>query len=301
VQRHLLQEVIYMLINEAAKISKLTKKAIEYYIEQNLLTPVVMDNGYRQFSQNDIERLLKIAVLRRLDLSIADINAVLKDSTGKTLRKLSVKKELAMRKDNEKKTLLDELACGKDYEDIGDRLRSLEEHATIADKLLDAFPGYYGRFVCLHFSRFLNEPITTPTQQDAYRTIISFLDMMECPAFPEDLQQILEESTDNIKVETIQQMLENTTRSIENPEKFMAENHEIIENYLAFKQSEEYKNSPIYQLQELMKSFHTTSGYYDIFIPAMKVLSASYRAYYNKLELANNKLLLQYPEIEKLQ
>lgn len=48
-----------MLINEVCKKCKLTKKAVEYYGEQGLIKPVVMENGYRQFSDDDAMKLKK--------------------------------------------------------------------------------------------------------------------------------------------------------------------------------------------------------------------------------------------------
>lgn len=36
-----------MLINEVCKKCSLTQKAIEYYIEQGLVIPVIQENGYR--------------------------------------------------------------------------------------------------------------------------------------------------------------------------------------------------------------------------------------------------------------
>ena len=59
-------------------------------------------------------------------------------------------------------------------------------------------------------------------------------------------------------------------------------------------------NLPMYKIQSLLKEFNNTSGYYDIFIPAMKRLSTSYTEYYRQLEIANDKLLKQYPDIERL-
>lgn len=38
-----------MLINEVCRRCGLTKKAVEYYVEQELLTPLVLENGYRDF------------------------------------------------------------------------------------------------------------------------------------------------------------------------------------------------------------------------------------------------------------
>ncbi len=49
-----------------------------------------------------------------------------------------------------------------------------------------------------------------------------------------------------------------------------------------------------------MKEFNSTSGYYDIFITAIRQLSSSYSEYYRQMEIANEKLLAQYPEIEKM-
>ena len=59
-----------MLINKVCKKCRLTKKAIEYYAEQSLVHPETLENGYRNFSAADIERLKKIAILRRLGLSV---------------------------------------------------------------------------------------------------------------------------------------------------------------------------------------------------------------------------------------
>ena len=66
-----------MLINEVCKRCKLTKKAVEYYEEQGLICPKVMENGYRAFSEDDVVYLSKIAILRELGLSVSDIKSVL--------------------------------------------------------------------------------------------------------------------------------------------------------------------------------------------------------------------------------
>ncbi|WP_218970981.1 hypothetical protein [Cytobacillus solani] len=166
--------------------------------------------------------------------------------------------------------------------------------------MLEAFPGYYGRFICLHFARFLNEPITTSEQQAAYEEIITFLDNAPSIDFPKEVQSFLVESTKHINIEDIHGMIENTKRSIEDPQKFLSGNREMLEQYLEYKQSEEYKQSPVYHMQRILKEYNRTSGYYDVFIPAMKKLSVSYSKYYEQMESANEKLLLQYPEIAAL-
>ncbi|MDD2999071.1 MAG: MerR family transcriptional regulator, partial [Candidatus Riflebacteria bacterium] len=49
-----------MLIKTTSKVTDLTKKAIEYYTEQGLISPAILENGYRDFNEKDVERLKKI-------------------------------------------------------------------------------------------------------------------------------------------------------------------------------------------------------------------------------------------------
>ena len=82
-------EVINMLIKEVSRLTKLTKKAIEYYSEQGLVFPTILENGYRDYKQEDIDRLKKIAVLRKLDISAVEIFEILNDKTDSVLKKIS--------------------------------------------------------------------------------------------------------------------------------------------------------------------------------------------------------------------
>lgn len=289
-----------MLIHEASKRTNLTKKAIEYYTEQKLLAPLLLDNGYRDFSSNDIECLKKISVLRKLGLSIEDIKTVLADENSETLKRLSVRKELNLQREHTKNAILDQLSCGKSYAEISSELAALEKSATITEKLLEAFPGYYGRLISLHWARFLNEPLITEDQQNAYQEILLFLDNAPSMNFPESLQAYLDDATQSISTLDIKKMNEKTKASIKDPDTFLSENKEFLESYLAYIQSEEYKNSPMAQMKALLAEFNKTSGYYDILIPAMKRLSPAYSEYCEQSEIANEKIYAMYPEAKKL-
>lgn len=72
-----------MLINEVCKITGLTKKAIEYYMEKGLIAPRIEENGYRRFDSEDVARLKEISVLRKLGLSIPEIRSVLDKGNSK--------------------------------------------------------------------------------------------------------------------------------------------------------------------------------------------------------------------------
>ena len=62
-----------MKINEVVKITGLTKKAIRLYEERGLITVVRSENGYRDYSENDIKLLEQIKLLRTAGVSIIDI------------------------------------------------------------------------------------------------------------------------------------------------------------------------------------------------------------------------------------
>ena len=71
---------------------------------------------------------------------------------------------------------------------------------------------------------------------------------------------------------------------------------DMLEQYRAVMESEEYKATPAYRLQECLKQFQNESGYNEVFIPAMQRLSPSYREYYKALQIANETFIRQYPQ-----
>lgn len=67
-----------MLLNEIAKETGMTKRAVKYYEEKGLLSVHKDGNGYRNYSPQDVETLKKISVYRKLGISIKDIQSLLK-------------------------------------------------------------------------------------------------------------------------------------------------------------------------------------------------------------------------------
>ncbi len=287
-----------MLINEVCQSAGLTKKAVEYYIEQELIRPAALDNGYRDFTEGDARRLKKIAVLRKLGLSARDIKAALSDVTGGALRALAVRKRMGAQREQAKNALLDKLSANQlDYSELSAELEAIESAATIAEKLLDAFPGYFGRFIAMHFARFLSGPIESEEQKQAYGEIVAFLDTVPEMVFPEDIKAYWDESAGALDTAAIGAIQEDSRRALGDIEAFMDEHKETLEDYLAFKTSDEYKASLQGRLEALLKDFCESSGYYSVFLPAMKKLSAPYAAYLSQMEAANEILLARYPEL----
>ena len=283
-----------MKIKEVSKKTKLTKKAIEYYIEKGLITPTILQNGYREFSDEDIEKLSKISIYRKLGLSISEINAVLYTPTS--LSNILNEKSLQLDIDEEKQKILQKIYHGKNITSIEKDLDLLERKMTIMQKLLTMFPGYYGKFLSINFSCYLNETIETNIQKQAFDEIIDFLDNAPKLEMQEELLHYLDESICTLGKAEITKMIKEKENTITNYESFLKEHHEDLKEYIQYKQSEEYKNSPIAKWKELMKEFCQTSGYYDKFIPAMRRLSPSYNSYYEKLLIANEQFIQDYPE-----
>ena len=283
-----------MLINEVCKKCKITKKAIEYYVEQKLVQPELLENGYRSFSVDDVERLKKIAILRRLGLSVQSIKEVLYGKGQVTLYKVSESKRLEMEAEKAKQALVQQLAEKQDWEYINIQLEVLEKSQTILQRMLNVFPGYYGKYVSLHFAQYLKEPIVCNEQQEAFETVIDFLDNVSFE-IPPDLQQYLDDITRGFDESFAEHVFVNMNNAICDTERYIADNKEIIEQYMQWKNSEEFKASPAYRFQELLRKLNSENGYDTIFIPAMKKLSQSYLKYYNELEKANEVFLRKYP------
>ncbi len=62
-----------MLINELSQITRLTKKAIRFYENKGLVEVKRLENGYRDYDENNLKRLKEIKHLRLIGLSISDI------------------------------------------------------------------------------------------------------------------------------------------------------------------------------------------------------------------------------------
>lgn len=69
-----------MLTNEVAKLLDMDKQTILYYEKLGLVTPLRDTNGYRNYSQEDMQVLLVIQYLRKLDVSLEMVKKVIAGS-----------------------------------------------------------------------------------------------------------------------------------------------------------------------------------------------------------------------------
>lgn len=65
-----------MNIAEAERRTGLSRANIRFYEKEGLLTPTRGENGYRDYTEDNVQTLRKIMLLRRLRLSVPDIRAI---------------------------------------------------------------------------------------------------------------------------------------------------------------------------------------------------------------------------------
>ena len=284
-----------MYIHEAAERSGTTKKAIEYYCMKGLLSPRVSENGYKDFSEEDVACLKKISLLRNLGVSVEDIRELLSGKDDTALRRTIEKQETILRRRKEQNEMLKELEASQDWDAVYLKAAAAESRQSVTDRLTAAFPGFWGKYLALHFGQFLQEPVRTGDQEKALREVCDYLDSVQLEV-PEELKDCLDEMDTDIGRQAADQADAALSEAAEDPEGWLKNNKEIIDQYLEFQKTAEYRNSPGAKLKELIREFNEEQGYNSVFIPAMRRLSSAYDEYLAKLEKADRIFMQQFRE-----
>lgn len=164
-----------MRINEVTRETGLSRRAVKYYEEEGLLTVKKDQNGYRNYSIENLKILKEISVYRKLGIGIKEIKVLLQDEDKGILRQVYEEKRKQL---GENQRELEALAAYIENENI-EVLSQQLEYETIADALRDMIPGAYGYYFMYHFLPYLQIKITTPAQREAYEAIVGFFDGLE--------------------------------------------------------------------------------------------------------------------------
>lgn len=285
-----------MYINEVSKKCSLTKKAIDYYEKQGLVHPKIEKNGYRNYSNEDISLLNEIAVLRKLGLGVQEIKKIIVSSNkSSALSKYKYLVDIRMQKIIEQKNCFDRLIENYNINEMKDYVsRYLDYSFTIKEKLVQSFPSVYGMYLSIHFGQFLNEKIDSTEKKEAYAEIVHFLDHLN---IPNELEEYLESAIPLIEPDDIKKMSTSMQNTMD--ESFFKTQQHSIESYIKFRNSEKFKATPVYKMQQLLVEFQQSNGYHEIFIKNLKILSNSYREYCNRLQEANKMFIEKFPQAEE--
>ena len=277
--------------SEVEKITGLRRKAILYYEEKKLISPAFEENNYRNYSEEDLDRLIKISLYRRLGLSISEIKNIL-DSNNKKIGKILRDRDYKIELEKNKKNLLERIIRGDDLKEITDELNTLEKEESIYEKLTRIFPGYFGQAFFMTYKPFLKEKLKED-EEEAFNEYVNFLDSLPEIDFTEEEKSYIENLTSDFKNEDLEKINSEKIKAAYNFENWLRENENNIKAYEKFLESHEYKNSPVKIIRDKIKNYMIENNYYEVALPLIRKMSPAYDDYYKKLLESNEKFLRQ--------
>ena len=272
-----------MLLNEIIKEVGMTKRAVKYYEEKGLLTVNKDNNGYRNYSKQDVDTLKKISVYRKLGIGIKDIQKLLKtDNKSILLHIYQEKLQEHVLQDYELKAL-------KQFIDDGnaDKANELLDYQTVENAIESLLPGKeWANYFKSHFKPFLNIRLTTPEQKQALQNILEYCDKttLKIPFMMEIGMKIA--NTVSQESRTADEMIAYYRDMNENEYSKLKE-----KVYAGVKmKTGMMKYHPSFIAQRKMQKELQNKGYNDIFLPNLMVLSPKYAEYKKSLDALNNRI-----------
>lgn len=272
-----------MLLNEIAKEVGMTKRAIKYYEEKGLLSIKKDDNGYRNYTQEDVETLKKISIYRKLGISIDDIKKLLETDDKKLL--LSIYNQ----KLQEKQLQESELEALKEFIDDGDpdKANELLDYETIENAIESMLPKEeWSNYLMSHFKPFLNIRIKTPEQKQALKNILEYCENTTLK-IPFMMKLGMKLAGDIAKETKAADEMISYYRDMSN-EEYERLKADVLKG--AKLKSGILKYNPSYIAQRKMMKEYQDKGYNNIFIPNLMVLSPKYGEYKRALDSVNDRI-----------
>ena len=278
-----------MLRSEIQNKTGLTRKAIEYYEDKGLINPHRLENGYKDYTEKDLDILVKVSILRKLGVSLSEIKqCVLYNSS--TLSSVLRMKEHQLEVDERRKNILELIVKGEKQELIDEYIAMIETEESIYNRLERVFPGYFGQLFFAAYLPFLNEPLTKDGEE-AFIKYVSYLDNLPMFELSEDEKKFIDEISSNFDMSILKKVNEDKISTVENIEGWLKKNKDSILQYESYKNSEQYQNSLLRDIQEKLRKYMIDNNYYQVAIPLIRKFSKSYNMYYEKMIKANERFM----------
>ena len=274
-----------MLIHEAAKLVGCTQRAIKFYEEKGLLPAVSRSaNGYREYTDEDVRLLHEIHAYRKLGIAIKDIGELLSEHNSSKLQDVLSKKKA------EAHALQHEIKALEAFIQSPDAplLNASIDFQTISQAMHTQLPGIFGRYLASHFEPFLQIRITSAQQKDAYERILAFWDTPKI-RLPLLYRITLLFSRSAPRIDAAQ-MDAAISAMLSPSEESYARIREQTLRIVRMRENPLIHYNPVEIMKRRMMRSLRDCGYYDIFIPQMKLLSPSYQAYQDALTSLNDRL-----------
>lgn len=272
-----------MLLNDVIQEVGTTKRAVKYYEEKGLLSVEKDPNGYRNYSDQDVQTLKKITLYRKLGISIKDIKKLL-ESDDQTLLNNIYQEKL------QEKLLQDaELEALKQYIEDGniDPANELLDYQTVEQAIESLLPNQeWAEYLVSHFKPFLNVRISTPEQKQALQNILTYCDETQL-----NVPFIIKIGIKMAGGITPEQR--SADEMIAHYRDMSKEAYETLKEQTckaAKLKSGIMKYHPAYIAQRKMMKEYQNKGYNDIFIPNLMILSPKYAEYKKALDAVNNQI-----------
>lgn len=272
-----------MLLNEIVKEVGMTKRAIKYYEEKGLLSVKKDNNGYRNYTKEDVETLKKISIYRKLGICIDDIKKLLETNDKRILL------DVYHQKLQEKQMQESELEALKDFIDNGDpdKANELLDYETIENAIESMLPEEeWADYLISHFKPFLNVKIKTSEQKQALKNILEYCENTTLKT-PFMMKLGIKLSGGIVKeTRTADEMISYYRDMSE-------EEYERLKDGVlkgAKLKSGILKYHPSYVAQRKMMKEYQNKGYNDIFIPNLMILSPKYGEYKRALDSINDRI-----------
>lgn len=283
-----------MKLNDVIKKTGLTKKAIYFYEEEGLINPEKdAENNYREYTGADVNRLMSVSALRKLDFSVREIHLILdgKESLSEAVQSKLAVIDAEIGRLQKIRRILEELDR-KENGDIG-AVRKLAEVLDNESKNVAGYmqrelerimPGNVGKMFAVHYGQFLNEPLDTEEKETAWHGLIQYLDEQEEIRYPEDIREIVDEMYGKIggdQWRLYSEKAEKVTESVLNKATVLSEQEKAdldkeIREYQKTSRYQSFMKFQKYLNENLMPFFKGVDVY-------MNVLSSRYGRFYTML------------------
>lgn len=303
-----------MKISEVMKITSLTKKAINYYEESGIISPLVnRDNNYRDYTKEDIEKLKQISVLRSFDIPVKKIKEILispkeiekifKEHLNKVqiqilnmersqeILQLCINDINLMNSNMDKIT--DDMMLLKRSFDMSER----EKEGYMKKELLRIFPGFFGKYICFKFSNYLDEPIDNKEKESAWIHLVKILDNSHELKVNNEILNSIE--SDKMDWNLIEEIIKNRDKD------FYSMNKEDIQTYIDNLYDIELTETDL----KLLKQFINYTSSKDnikymndllkLIDEDLKILSSKYKKFQENLLTVNCEMKKRYSECFK--
>ena len=310
-----------MKISEVMEITRLTKKAINYYEEEGLIKPNVnLENNYREYSQINVDELVQISVLRQLDVSVKLIKDII--SEPKMLKDMLEQHLISLNNEINRlgKSKIVLMSCLHSISDPNAGISGLTKQLLFLNKSLEMdereregfmkrelqriFPGNFGKMLVIQFSPFLNASIDTKEKEEAWLNLVKFLDEVEGIEYPEEMKELYE----NLTEQDMEKMERNLDENIKKwigitAEELLAERKKIFETMNKMNSDTAMQSSwqKTFRMDKSMKEQMKNVSFHDKFTKNLKVLSSDYSEYTKTINEFNKSLNLKVDDKGKIE